>query len=207
MVKWKWPARHSTTQLPGRPLRILLNSTFHPGYPTPGMALPSPATGPIFHLATAAIAAPPPALPRNKNPVTLLCSTASCNRRDAIAPIDRTSPTTAASPSHFNASSIAHNAAFSFLADTKTTLSASTPKAANPGGKTRRSPQTQITAPPRRINDPINAAKNPLAAAIPSSPSLRTSCIAPVGKTPCGKAAATGPNPISTVAAEGGRNP
>src|SRR5438445_1673102 len=79
----KLPSAHSTFQLPGLPLRTLSNSTCQRGKPTPGKPSSSSlGIGVICQRATQVFVFALRRSLRRINPVTLLLSTANCNRRD-----------------------------------------------------------------------------------------------------------------------------
>ena len=126
---------HCICHLPGLPLRIFSNSIFHAGKPMPGRSSVSiDGPGEIFQRAVHAFAFIFRELFLIRNPVTLLCSTANCNLLDSVKVTSATSPTTAASPSHFSVSSTSHKSSFGFFVFIKIILSGSTLKNFNAAG-------------------------------------------------------------------------
>src|SRR6476660_9389101 len=127
---------------------------FHAGKPMPGTSLAIIDGGDeIFQRAVHAFAFIFRELFLMRNPVTLLCSTANCNRLEAVKPISETSPTTAASPSHFSVSSKSHKSSFGFFVLIKIILSGSTLKTFNAAGNILCEAPIHADTPPLFISD------------------------------------------------------
>jgi hypothetical protein len=112
------------------PLRTRSKSTWQVRKPIPGSSsMASLGRCFIFQRDTQAVVPMLPQMRRMRNPVVLLASTASCNRRDAVKLRSFSSATTAVTALHFNASSVTHRASLS-RGWIKSTCSDATPIAA-----------------------------------------------------------------------------
>ena len=186
---------HCICHVPGLPFRIFSNSIFHAGKPIPGISpVIIDGSDEIFQRAVHAFVFIFRGLFLMRKPVTPLCSTANCNLLDAVKVISATSPITAASPSHFRASSTSHKSSFGFLVFIKMILSGSTLKNFSAAGNIACEGPIQTDTPPLLMSDESKHEINPEVAAISSAERVKNSCIDAKGKTPLGKEESIGPN-------------
>src|SRR3954471_21918192 len=104
-----------------------------------------------------------------RNPVTRLCSAANCNLLDSVKVTSETSPTTAASPSHFSVSSTSHKSSFDFFVFIKIILSGLTLKNFNAAENIVWAEPIQADTPPLFMSDESKHEINPEVAAISSA--------------------------------------
>ena len=149
----------------------------------------------MFHLLTHAVTFSIFGLYRCINPVTLLCSTASCNLLDSVNDSSLNSPMTVDTASHFKASSIAQSTSFCRHRSMKMIRSGSIPKAFNAGGNIVLLLLTHRVV-PLFTNWLISAAINPLVAAASSFAWLINSCTAPNGNAWPGNAFSISHRPV-----------
>ena len=142
----------------------------------------------IFQRVTQAVVVMLLGLQQRIKPVTRLCSTASCNLLDVVKSSLGISPTTADSPSHFNASSIVQSKSFSFLGWMKIILSGAILNELSAGGNMFWDRLIQRDIPDCCIRTERIPAINPPEAEISSLLLQINSCIAPSGKEELGKA-------------------
>lgn len=135
----------------------------------------------ITHRVAQAVVLMDRGLLRKINPVTWLCSVASCSLRDCLNESSRESHTTAAMPLHLSASSMIHNRSFEFWRVIKIILSGRMPKRVNAGGNIFCFGAIQTAIPLFCISGVRMPDTNPVDAENDSSFAQMNSCTAPRG--------------------------